>query len=81
MTLPLHSQQVAETNNPVFKARKLCREAGLFVSTGSVGVKPVLRFHIDRNTKDHSKVIKAFCLINHWMILHETPNIITARIK
>lgn len=80
MNLPLHSQQQAETNHPVFKAKKLCQEAGLFVSVSDSRGK-VLRIHIDRNTPDHAKIIKAFCSINHWEIIFESPNIITVRIK
>lgn len=83
MNLPLHSQQEAETNHPVFKAKKLCQEAGLFVSVGSsvTGKGKILRIHVDRNTPDHAKIIRTFCLINHWEIVYESPNIITARVK
>lgn len=83
MNLPLHSHQEAETNHPVFKAKKLCQEAGLFVSVATTipSKGRVLRIHVDRNTPDHSMIIKAFCLINHWEIVFDSPNIITVRVK
>lgn len=83
MNLPLHSHQEAETNHPVFKAKKLCQEAGLFVSVGTLATtnRKVLRIHIDRNTPDHTKVIKTFCLINGWDIIYESVNIISVRVK
>ena len=83
MNLPLHSQQEAETNHPVFKAKKLCQDAGLFVSVATTVPSKgrILRIHIDRNTPDHAKIIKAFISINHWEIIYESVNLITVRIK
>lgn len=78
--LPKSSFQEEVTNNPVFKARDMCIEAGLLASVTTLLDTKLLRIYVDKGIPDHIKVIKAFCLINNWVIRFESTNLITVKV-